>query len=509
MGYRTTGSSLAEWRDEAPFIFQISDLKSFGTSGKPERITIDLTPLQIILTDKFLLNLRELIIDWRLAIRLKTIATYSRELKNLFIKINNKNIFYKKIDTIGEQFLLSIAAKSQDFKNFELNSLKRAFVFSPHSSLWEKGIKPGDFPKVRRKKGAYGEQIDRILAKALSRSTCVNILTKCEQAFESNQLDIGHFAFVNLAFAVFCRPESYRQITLADLIFDTSSNTYFLFILPAKSKVINANKICYRINETVGLLLQKQRQNVVEKYSHLVSPDDVEKLSLFPARRLTNNKIAWVHEYANGNFGMLADNVGFHGAYPGEIERTLLEEAETLGANALRHTIGTQLAQNGASRRTIQAVLKHATDNVCKAYIDIAYNGLIDVLSEAMHAPFKEHLPAMEKFRSKAMPINPAQTIRSEDLESGVIEITGECGKQIQCEFAPLSCYECNRFIPCWDADHSINLKIIQKEIDDFSQRGTAFQHMKARSLRCKYQIILVMNAIDHYKQLGYHGEKS
>jgi hypothetical protein len=115
----------------------------------------------------------------------------------------------------------------------------------------------------------------------------------------------------------------------------------------------------------------------------------------------------------------------------------------------------------------------------------------------------------MEKFRSKAMPINPAQTIRSEDLESGVIEITGECGKQIQCEFAPLSCYECNRFIPCWDADHSINLKIIQKEIDDFSQRGTAFQHMKARSLRCKYQIILVMNAIDHYKQLGYHGEKS
>ena len=354
----------------------------------------------------------------------------------------------------------------------------------------------------------YGQQIDRILAKAMSRATCVSILSRCEQAYESGQLDIGHFAFANLAFAVFCRPESYRQIRLSDLVFDSKSGAYFLYIFPVKSRVKHPEKICYRINEPVGLLLLKQRQSVVQKYGHLVAHDDISKLCLFPARRLHNNDSTWVHIYANQNFGMLEDQIGFDGAYPRQIQRVLLKKSGTLSANVLRHTVGTQLAHTGASSRTIQAVLKHATDNICKAYVDIAFHGLIDVLSDAMQPAFDSHLPVYEHFRSKLDPVPPEKAIRSDDLRTGRVELTGECGTRIQCEYAPISCYGCNRFIPCWDADHSINLEIIQQEINDYSRRGKPFQHLIERAISAKYQIIIVMNAADRYKDNLVNGER-
>lgn len=56
--------------------------------------------------------------------------------------------------------------------------------------------------------------------------------------------------------------------------------------------------------------------------------------------------------------------------------------------------------------------------------------------------------------------------------------------------------------IPCWDADHGINLRVVEKEIEDMSKRGKPFQHMVDRAKSAKNKIILVMNAADRYRQV-------
>ena len=86
-------------------------------------------------------------------------------------------------------------------------------------------------------------------------------------------------------------------------------------------------------------------------------------------------------------------------------------------------------------------------------------------------------------------------------MDTGKIELNGECGKQIQCEHAPIVCYGCWRFTPCWDADHSVNLNTVQLDLEDFKQRGRPFHHMIQKTQEAKYQIIFVMNAADRYKQ--------
>lgn len=501
MGHKTVGNTLAEWNDNTPLIFELKE--EFGPSDIRHVVTIriDLSELRQSYTDFFLASVKDILIEWRKTLSLTTIETYSRNFKYLLSKIQNIAIFEEKINTVDDLFLLSISAVKDQLKDTQLSCLRRAFIAAPYSPLWAQGLQVKDFPSAKQKKGCYGQQIDRILAKTLSRDVCVYILSKCEQAYELGQIDIGHFSFANLAFSVFCRPQSYRQIRLNDLVFDTKSGTFFLYITPAKTHIHNPEKICYRINEPVGLLLQKQRQHVIQKYGHLVDPQDSGKLCLFPARHLHNNDSAWVHSYANQNFGMLENSNRFDGAYPREIQREILGEVGTLGANVLRHTVGTQLAQIGASAKTIQAVLKHATDNICNAYVDIAFHGLIDVLSDAMKPAFEKHIPIFNRFRSKLDPIEPEQAIRSENFSSGRIELTGECGKNIQCEYAPISCYGCNRFIPCWDADHSINLDIVQQEIDECDRRGKPFQHLVERARTAKYQIIIIMNAVDRYRE--------
>lgn len=501
MSYKIVGDTLAEWSDTAPFVFRLTVDTGPAHARQTATITVDLSELQQGFTNDFLMHLKELLIEWRNLVALNTIENYSQKLQSLFRKVIALSLFDAKIDVIDESFLLVLNAAKEQLAEIPLLYLKNAFTAAPYSLLWAPQLHISDFPQFVHKKGFHGQQIDRILARALPRAACVHILSRCEQAYDVGEMDISHFAFANLAFAVFCRPESYRQIQLDDLVFDKKSRTYFLYILPKKTRVRHPEKICYRINEPVGILLQKQRQNVTDRYGHLVDPQDIGKLALFPARRLTANKSAWIHAYANGHFGMYGDAEPFMHAYPSEIRRTFLGSRFTLGANVLRHTVGTQLAQTGASARTIQGVLKHATDNVCKAYVDIAFHGLIDELSDAMRTPFDAHLPVFERFRSKRDPVNIKQAIRADDPETGQIELTGECGKHIQCEFAPITCYGCTRFIPCWDADHGVNLATVQREIDDYKQRGKPFEHMVEKALEAKYQIVLVMNAADRYRQ--------
>jgi integrase len=501
MGYKNVGKTLAEWEDAAPFTFSLSEEVGPIDDRYRSAIIVDLSDLRRGFSARFLVNLKDLLIEWRKTISLTTVASRSKHLRILFKKVVNLGLFDSEIDVIDETFLLALDATVEEITESPLQSLRLLFLNSPDSQLWAPGLHADYFPLFKHKKGRHGRQISRILAKALTRSACVHILSRCEHAYDLGEIDIGLFAYANLAFAVFCRPESYRQIQLRDLIFDKKSNSYYLYILPTKTNVENPTKICYKINEPLGVLLQKQRQNVVEQYSHLVDVRDVSRLALFPARELNGDKSAWRHKYANDHFGMYKDSKYLTVAYPRQIQKRCLSIGLSIGANVLRHTVGTQLAQTGASSRTIQAVLKHATDIVCRAYVDIAFNGLIQELSDAMQPAFEKHLPVFTRFRSKYDCIDPAQAIRSDDLHTGKIELTGECGKLIQCEYSPITCYGCARFIPCWDADHSVNLAIVEQEIEDYKRRGKPFEQLIERARTAKYQIILVMNSADRYLQ--------
>jgi hypothetical protein len=172
-----------------------------------------------------------------------------------------------------------------------------------------------------------------------------------------------------------------------------------------------------------------------------------------------------------------------------------------LSFNALRHTIGTQLAQLGCSEHTIQAVLKHATNTVCRIYVDIAFEGLIDKLSDGLKPGFDEHFPVIAMFASMGEVIPTERRIVSEDLETGRVEITAVCGRRVACSYAPIACYACPRFIPCYDADHSINLDVVEREIKASEGGGLAMQYDVQRWRTIRNHIRLVIAACDNKRR--------
>ncbi|MBI2277089.1 MAG: tyrosine-type recombinase/integrase [Dechloromonas sp.] len=508
MTYRTIGNTVAEWDENAPLRFTMCEEVGPRDGRYIQRIAIDLTDLKGGFSESFLIHLKEHLMDRRHQISLKSIEGIARVLKIIFAKTIVLKLFDTPVTIIDEGFLLSLAGAKEHFAARYLKYFKIQFTTNPHSPLFAKGLIESDFPIHKNKKGSHGSLIDSILAKALSRAAIAHILDICDTAYAMGTMDIGHYSFVHLAFAVFVRPNSYRQIRLGDFTFDDKKNQYFVWIVTTKTGEAFPSKVFFRINEPLGVLLTKQRQHVIDTYGHLIDKNDIGKLALFPSRQLKNSNLQWRSDYANQNFGMIENGSQFVLSYAKQIKRKHLDGAKlSMGANALRHTVGTLLAQTGASAKTIQAVLKHASDFVCRAYVDIAFHSMIDELSEAMKPAFTDHLPELLKFRSKADPILAKKLIRSEDVETGQIEETGECGKAIACADAPISCYGCFRFRPCWDADHSINLKIVEREIGDMSQRGKPFQSTLDRARVAKQHILIVMNAADRFRDAMQFGE--
>ena len=500
MTYRTIGNTVVEWDDDAPFIYTISEETGPKNARVTQTETFDLGPLREFCEDAFLLHLKGSIIEMRNRVTLKTVKTASSGLIGILNYVGQLGLFDAKVRVIDEALLLSLTAVQDQIPLRYLQSLVALFRAEPLSPIFAAQLLESDFPIRRDKKGRLGGQIDRILGKALSQAAVAHILDQCDTAYAIGKMDIGLYSFAHLAFAVFCRPNSYRQIRISDFNIDPQSKRYTIQIVTSKSGEHIPSKTTYTLNEPLGILLTKQRQHVVAAYGHLVAPEHIDRLALFPARKLINNKSRWSNEYANQSWGMYEASNKFIVGYGMAVQRIIGSDAHVLSANILRHTIGTSLAQSGASSKTIQAVLRHACDTVCQAYVDIAFHGLIDELSEAMRPAFESHLPGLIDFRSKTDPLAEEKRIRSEDHKTGHIEDTGECGKSIACENAPIVCYGCFRFRPCWDADHGINLKILQREIEDMEKRGRPFAHMAERARTAKNRIIVVMNAADRYR---------
>jgi integrase len=510
VAYRTIGNTVVEWDDGTPLIFTLRNEVGPRDGREIKTVPVDLTDLRLGFTEDFLLNLKEHLMERCKRVRLISINTEVVIVKSLLAKTITLKLFETRISVIDEGFLLCLAAENENFPAGYLQVLRAAFSTNPHSALFAMGLEPGDFPTHKYKKGPHGRQIDQILAKALNRSAAAHILDVCDIAYAKGGMDIGHYSFVHLAFAVFVRPNSYRQIRIGDLTFDKESNQYWLRIVTSKTGEAFPSKVNYCLNEPLGVLLTKQRQHVISAYGHLVASEDIEQLALFPARHLTAGNSRWRTDYANENFGMFEGGDAFASSYPQQVRKKHFDDSRlTLNANALRHTVGTLLGQTGASANTIAAVLKHASTGVCKAYVDIAFHGMIEELSEAMHPAFAEHLPGLMNFRSKNDPVALEKLIRSDDLETGQVEDTGECGGSIACMDAPLVCYGCFRFIPYWDADHGINLRKSQQDMDDHSKRGKPFEHLVEKARTAKNQIILIMNAADRYRDAMQRGAQT
>lgn len=501
MAYRTIGNTVVHWEDGEPFAFTMTKQVGPRSHRVPKIITMDFAGLRQGFTDEFLNAFKEHLIERCNRVKLVSLETEHKNLRALLVQVIGLELFEVKVDVIDEGFLLCLAAEKSDFTAQQLKYLKMAYFANPHSPLFAKGLVASDFPMHTNKRGYHGQQIDNILAKALTRSAAAHILDVSDTAYANGTMEISHYSFIHLAFAVFVRPNSYRQIRVSDLSV-TTSGLYFISIVTSKTGEEYPSKNTLNINEPLGVLLTKQRQHVIEKYGHLVAPEDIKNLALFPARLLAKDKSQWQSQYANENYGMYERSETFSKAYPQAIkEQHFKSDKFTLGANALRHTVGTLLAQTGASAKTLQAVLKHASPKVCEAYVDIAFHGMMQELSNAMRPAFAEHLPALINFRSKDDPVPPAKQVVSWDLDTGKIEDAGACGKSIACANAPIVCYGCVRFTPCWDADHGVNLRIAEKEIEDMSKRGKPFEHMVNRARSAKNKIILVINAADRYRQ--------
>jgi len=199
---------------------------------------------------------------------------------------------------------------------------------------------------------------------------------------------------------------------------------------------------------------------------------------------------------------MCAEGSAFKTAYLRPIQELA---RRNLSFNALRHTVGTQLALAGLSASRIAAVLKHTTDHTCQRYVDLFFTGVLDRISNAMEPGFAEHFPVykevMDRAISKHDPISPLRAIVSEDLVTGRREVIAECGRQSLCGYAPLACYDCHRFRPCWDADHTINLDLVNREVTDFEGQGLAMQHELQKYKHLRNAIRVVISICDFKSQ--------
>lgn len=490
------GETTAEWNDDSPLSWTMSQ-PSGDSDTRMETISLVFNELIEGYEYSFLLALKDCLINRSKRVSISTVDTEYRNLKSILGKFQSFNFGNAKVSVIDYDFLNNLKELQEDISDDTFLKFKRFYKNNHDATIYSPDIADSDFPSPTSVKGQIGANIDRVLARALSRATCVEILRRGENAYEAGDLDIGSFSFLNLAFHIYCRAASYHRITLADLQIDidpvSQFKTYTLWVFPKKTGISKKKlkKIPYILDKSIGELLEAQRIDVVKKWGHLASNNDVGKIAMFPAKGATEDG-NWAATSARANFGE-PSHMNFYNGYLRPVYSVL--ESIKFNLTDLRHTVGTQLALAGCSATTIAAVLKHATTDACQKYVDIAFEGLINRLSDELEPSFEIHFPAYNLFRSKNDPVAPEKAINSLDISTGRRELTGECGKSNSCQYAPIACYSCPRFTPCFDADHTINLKHVDDEINKFQQGGRPFNALLNQYKDARRYIMLVVAA--------------
>lgn len=488
----------------------------------------DLSDLTDGFEQSFLLALKDLIIGRYRRIKPVTVKTGYEYVKRLLVRIQADQTSEteslrlmqdNKISVVDSGLLIGLTAKIATDPTWIhqncIRSLKDWFTDVGNGSVF-RGVEKGDFPI---QSGERAEDLLRknIIAKALTRAQQIAVLKAIEDAFQCDLIDLGIYALWNLNNFLYARPESFRQIRCGDLYWDLDQSThqkrYFLSVKPAKRRrKLRVKPMEHELTPFLGQLLFQQTREVTEKVGSLYglnasTPDEERRsiesqLAMFP-RRNTGTRSAFEIDH----LGLFERGINFSDNYLRPLQRIL--EGVRIDFVAMRHTIGTQLAAEGVSAEVIQAVLRHANTDTGRRYIDLANGALRDKLSRGLQE-FPKLFPAYEAFTnsSKLAELRrhePQKVIHSRspiDPQTGEmhVEATGECGKHSACNYAPLSCYGCFRFIPNLDADHSINLRIVHERVVRFEGMGKPMKEVVERDKTLMLHIKRVIMLVDGNK---------
>lgn len=508
---RTVNRTLVAWSTDEPLRWSAS---TKAHESDPEYIDeYDLSDLRLGFEEKLLLNIRDLLIGRHRRMKRRTIKenieSLSRTLKKiqaLQLALETRLIEKARIAAIDQGLLTAIRAKLVQKPNWilaaDLATLKLLFKYAGQGAVFD-GVALSDFPTVGSGKSLEDLMRSRIVAQALTRSAQIAVVKNIEDGFQNLEVDLSLYTFWNLAHHVFVRPESYRQITCGDLIVtkerETSKQTYTVMIRPAKRQNLRPKKMPYELDERMGELMLLQRESVVrnsaESYGVTRSTTDEERthiekrLALFPRRTGERKK------FEESNYGMLMTGSALSNNYVRPLQARL--ENIKIGFNVMRHTIATHLAAAGCSAQTIQAVLKHATDQTARTYVDLATKELKDRLSQGLGG-LPDLFPAYSAFTTqqaaKAIPIRAISSTNIDPQTGELNETTpGICGGRAACEYAPLACYGCWRFVPALDANHAMNLSAVRRSIERYKGMGRTFAHLLERDEVLKLNIEFVI----------------
>ena len=511
--------TVVSWLDSEPLRWKASTKAS---EQAPEyNDDFDLSSLRGAFEEEFLIGMRDLLVGRHRQCKRRSVKGYVDSISRTLRAIQSKQVDPEERLVEGTQIaaidiglLTAMRAKLAKQPNwigaYDLNTLKTLYKYAGEGSVYQ-GVSAGDFPLAGTGRPAEDILRSRIVAQALTRSAQIAVLKNIEDGFQNLQVDLALYTFWNLELHLFIRPESYRQITCGDLIVTedkkSKTTTYILMVTPAKRGSLVPKPMPTELDKQMGELLLLQRESVIRQYGPLYGidstmPDEQRKqiessLALFPRRTGLRKP------FEIANFGLLETTTSFSNSYLAPLQRRL--EGISVGFNVMRHTISTHLAAAGCSAQTIQAVLKHATDQTARVYVDLATKELKERLSQGLEG-LPDLFPAYRIFTTqrsaKAIPIKAINST-SVDPETGELSqcTPGQCGGSKACDYAPLACYGCWRFIPAIDADHTLNLKRVQESIDYHKQMGRPFMHLLERDEVLKLNISFVIAECSRHRQ--------
>jgi len=513
---QVVGPAVAEWHEDAPLRWTMSETLGKGKRAEPKQFSFDLAPLLPGYKRDFLLALKEYWIDSRLKVRLITIWAEAYRVQailqacqNQFIKLSDERAVPPPLfERVDSDLLMGLWAIQESVPHGYLMTFKSFYNKQRYNSaLFQTDLYPSDFPTETSKNspqlGRLGQMRKNVLASALSRATLVQILNITEAAFEAGELSLSIFAFSRLLLSRAARPESFRVLKLKDLRIDEvgGKKVYFLTITIPKARTSERPLAPIRLHQDVGMILDRQRDAVAKRLGGLIqkknaelredvraaSPYTIGDLPLFPSGGSSGRMV----QSTRDRLGMMRRASDLAKNYTNPLKKLTGAKINHL---VMRHTIGTQLAIAGCSASTIAAVLLHATSNTASVYVDLIFSGAIDELSDSLEPAFLEHFPVIKHFVSTKDAIDPTKRVVSPSVNRTRRETTGECGRHQICQYAPIACYECPRFKPCYDVDHMINLERVNEELDSARLGGLPRQADMKRYTHIANRIRVVIN---------------
>ncbi|WP_374604665.1 site-specific integrase [Niveibacterium sp.] len=492
---QVVGDTTFEWTEATPLVFR-SISRDKGVTYTDD---FDLSALSCF-DSALLLGIKDLIVARSLKLKRGSLNVEFARVMRLLKKIQaaqtadeSHHLMSGPISQIDEALMLGLRERLASDPNWihrsSIQTLRSWFEQFGNGSVFH-GLKRAAFP-VSRDLDGTDRLRQRIIKQAFSRTMQVAVLIEVERLMTAGELPSPVWVMWNLVNCTYLRPESLRTLRCKDLeVPGKSGGAYTLWVRAAKGpKNRSQERIPYKLHAELGQILQVHIRWVLETLGPAfgLSPDLDEttaeknkgRLALFPrfAGAPRDDELA--------NSGVVTASYRWSQIYLRPIQKAVDVGCSKLHFNAMRHTIGTQLAASGVAAAIIQAVLRHADDKTAKTYVDLA----AQELREALNAGLKElgtFFPAFRAFTDSAEMRRLNQTEPRRLVRLGAVggaiggnEEIGECGGKGACQYAPLSCYGCGQWIANADADHSIPLDYVRNRI----KRNRALGHIATQEV--------------------------